>query len=101
MGFIDSIELLNVLGNGSLLWNQRTPMSVDKLIHKILIDHSSHFTGGTCLDVPLFKKISQKVRDHHELIFLLPAFPAKSPSPSKTMGELPDLGEVLALQNLQ
>lgn len=33
--------------------------------------------------------------------FTLPAFPAKSPNRTKVIGELPDLGELLALQHLQ
>jgi pyoverdine/dityrosine biosynthesis protein Dit1/AcrR family transcriptional regulator len=33
--------------------------------------------------------------------FLLPAFPAKSPSPKKVLGRLPDMAEELALQFLQ
>jgi pyoverdine/dityrosine biosynthesis protein Dit1 len=32
---------------------------------------------------------------------VLPAFPAKSPNPAKTLGPLPDLAEVLALRSLQ
>jgi len=35
------------------------------------------------------------------LQFILPAFPAKSPNPSKVLGPLPDLGEAIALQTLQ
>jgi pyoverdine/dityrosine biosynthesis protein Dit1 len=50
--------------------------------------------------IPLLKKIEQKIQNDQELIFILPAFPAKSPAKDKTNGELPDLGEVLALQNL-
>ncbi len=32
--------------------------------------------------------------------FVLPAFPAKSPNRQKVLGDMPDCGEVLALQNL-
>lgn len=60
--------------------------------------HNNHFSGKS---VPLFQHIARKVPLNEELVFLLPAFPAKSPSPLKTTGELPDFGEVLALQNLQ
>lgn len=50
---------------------------------------------------PLLKKIESKMMKNEELVFILPAFPAKSPSTDKTTGELPDLGEVIALSNLQ
>lgn len=45
-------------------------------------------------------KIKAKIAKSQELVFLLPAFPAKSPSPAKTSGVMPDLGEVIALQGL-
>jgi len=51
--------------------------------------------------IPLLQKIRGKVDKNEELIFILPAFPAKSPCREKTAGELPDYGEVLALKNLQ
>jgi pyoverdine/dityrosine biosynthesis protein Dit1 len=50
--------------------------------------------------VPLYEQIKEKVEGQRPLTFLLPAFPAKSPSPEKTVGPLPDLGEVLALSEL-
>lgn len=52
-------------------------------------------------DIPLFQKMLKKMNQGEKLTFLLPAFPAKSPSPLKTSGQLPDLGEVLGLMNLQ
>ncbi|MFP5387544.1 MAG: L-tyrosine/L-tryptophan isonitrile synthase family protein [Bacteriovoracia bacterium] len=52
-------------------------------------------------EVPLLTRMEEKLRQGEEFLFILPAFPAKSPSPEKTQGELPDLGEVVALQNLQ
>lgn len=50
--------------------------------------------------IPLFEKINEKINKDEKLIFLLPAFPAKSPSRLKTCGTSPDFGEVLALENL-
>ncbi len=50
--------------------------------------------------VPLYENIHDKILAGSRLVFLLPAFPAKSPSPDKTIGPLPDLGEVLALSEL-
>lgn len=50
--------------------------------------------------VPLYEQMKAKIQEQKPLIFLLPAFPAKSPSPDKTIGHLPDLGEVLALSEL-
>lgn len=62
----------------------------------------SSFTGEVTdiRAVPLFRKMVEKMMNNEKLIFILPAFPAKSPSPMKTSGVLPDLGEVLALRNL-
>lgn len=51
-------------------------------------------------EVPLLRKMVGKMMSGERLVFILPAFPAKSPSPQKTSGRLPDLGEVLALKTL-
>ncbi|MBL7706197.1 MAG: L-tyrosine/L-tryptophan isonitrile synthase family protein [Taibaiella sp.] len=40
-------------------------------------------------------------RQQLPLQFVLPAFPAKSPNASKVLGQLPDLGEEIALHTLQ
>lgn len=72
---------------------------LDKLA-EILRDYSHH-SDLLKDEAPLIKNIKRKMDEGKELIFILPAFPAKSPSPDKTNGELPDYGEVLALKNLQ
>lgn len=46
-------------------------------------------------------KVEGFVRRGEPVTFVLPAFPAKSPNPEKTLGALPDLGEVLALSRLE
>src|SRR5690606_306323 len=66
-----------------------------------LKEQSNQGNDLSLLNAPLLQKITTKMRNSEELVFLLPAFPAKSPSPLKTLGELPDLGEVLALEGLQ
>lgn len=76
-------------------------MTILTQISEILKEYSFHLEEVFVSEVPLFKRIATRMREEQELVFLLPAFPAKSPSPSKTLGQLPDLGEVLALQNLQ
>lgn len=75
-------------------------MDLTTRIEKIFTDYSAHLKGQTLQNAPLFKKIAAKIKMSKELVFLLPAFPAKSPSPAKTSGAMPDLGEVLALQGL-
>ncbi len=45
-------------------------------------------------------KLAEKIHQHQELLFILPAFPAKSANLDKTSGPLPDMGELLALLNL-
>ena len=69
-------------------------------ITRILTDYTPHQIENW-RDVPLLVNISHKIARNQALTFLLPAFPAKSPSPQKTSGQLPDMGEVLALKNLQ
>lgn len=44
--------------------------------------------------------IDAAVRAERPLSLVLPAFPAKAPSPTKTLGALPDLAEQLALDHL-
>ncbi len=51
-------------------------------------------------EIPIMKKIAAHMNEKKTLQFLLPAFPAKSPSLEKTAGVHPDLGEVLALSAL-
>ena len=47
-----------------------------------------------------FKKIVCQIKAGKPILFVLPAFPAKSPNADKTASRLPDLGERLALQFL-
>lgn len=54
----------------------------------------------TFLDIPIMRKMADQMIERKTLQFLLPAFPAKSPSTHKTAGIHPDLGEVIALNNL-
>lgn len=70
-------------------------------ISKIMSDYSLLETGELSYKTPLLERVAQKMQQEEKLTFILPAFPAKSPSPEKTSGALPDFGEVLALQNLQ
>lgn len=71
------------------------------LIAEILSDYTLYSGQVDLSSIPLMKKIEERMERNEEIIFVLPAFPAKSPSPEKTSGTLPDFGEVLALQNLQ
>lgn len=57
--------------------------------------------GREIRGIPIIRSVVQKMNRNESLVFILPAFPAKSPSPLKTSGILPDLGEVLALKKLQ
>ncbi len=75
-------------------------MDLASQIEKIFTDYSEHLKGQKLQNAPLFTNIKAKIAKSQELVFLLPAFPAKSPSPAKTSGALPDLGEVIALQGL-
>jgi pyoverdine/dityrosine biosynthesis protein Dit1 len=46
-------------------------------------------------------KIELQVQNDEPVLFIVPAFPAKSPNLSKVVGTLPDLAEELALEFLQ
>ena len=61
---------------------------------------SNHEGIDDYYQIPIMKKIQAQMLQGKTLQFLLPAFPAKSPCPKKTSGIHPDLGEVLALSNL-
>ena len=47
------------------------------------------------------ERILAFMRRQEPIHFVLPAFPAKSPNKKKVIGDLPDLGERLALGNLE
>lgn len=50
---------------------------------------------------PHFSKILTAIKLGQPIHFVLPAFPGKSPNPSKVLGSLPDMAEKLALEFLQ
>jgi L-tyrosine isonitrile synthase len=52
-------------------------------------------------NLPIYESVKSLVSQRKEITFILPAFPAKSPNRQKTLGNLPDMGEVIALQRLQ
>lgn len=49
---------------------------------------------------PHFEKLYSLIQRNQPIHFVLPAFPAKSPNRTKTIGALPDMGERLALEFL-
>ncbi len=57
-------------------------------------------TCSSCQSPHLLKVISA-IRNEKPIVFVLPAFPGKSPNQSKVLGPLPDMAERLALQFLQ
>ncbi len=74
-----------------------------ELLEKIsqhLSELTHEWSPEQVLATPLMKEASKKIHKGEALIFVLPAFPAKSPSPEKTSGQLPDYGEVIALKRL-
>lgn len=55
---------------------------------------------GTDGDAYQLERLSRLIDRRQPIHFVVPAFPAKSPNPEKTLGSLPDYGEVLALSRL-
>lgn len=80
------------------------------LSHKILeqlFQHRRLETTDSCTQRPCeqcfalhLPRVLRFVSAHEPIHFLLPAFPAKSPSPKKVLGRLPDMAEELALNFL-
>jgi pyoverdine/dityrosine biosynthesis protein Dit1/AcrR family transcriptional regulator len=58
-------------------------------------------TGSEAELAPHLPVLTEALRAGRPLRLVLPAFPAKSPNPGKTLGPLPDLGERVALVGLQ
>lgn len=83
----------------------------DVLSRKILgqlFRHRRLQAPGSCAEHPCeqcfalqLPKVLRFVSANEPIHFLLPAFPAKSPSPKKVLGRLPDMGEELALRFLE
>lgn len=51
--------------------------------------------------LPHFEKLASFIQANKPILFVLPAFPAKSPNLQKVFGHLPDMGEKLALNFLE
>jgi hypothetical protein len=62
-------------------------------------EHAQPISGGIADDH--YFRIAKAIARNEAVIFVLPAFPAKSPNPEKTCTALPDYGEYLALRMLQ
>jgi pyoverdine/dityrosine biosynthesis protein Dit1/AcrR family transcriptional regulator len=71
--------------------------------HRKTIASENECSAGNCATCFALHSptIAYFVASKQPIHFILPAFPAKSPNPSKVLGKLPDLGEEIALVNLQ
>jgi len=83
------------------------PAALSRKILEQLFQHRRLQTAGTCAERPCeqclalqLPKVLRFVSGNQPIHFLLPAFPAKSPSPKKVLGHLPDMAEELALRFL-
>lgn len=77
-------------------------MEIAKTITELLKEflNLKQHRGGPSLNPLHTQKITDAIVKKESLTFVLPAFPAKSPNREKTLGDLPDLGELLALKRL-
>jgi len=64
-----------------------------------LADHGGPNPCRKCFE-NLASSVRGQLADGGPLRMLLPAFPVKSPNPEKVLGQLPDMGEELALRSL-
>ena len=76
-------------------------MDTVSVIEKILLKYGLQDLGDGREIIPILENAKKYIVKNQKMTFVLPAFPAKSPSPEKTHGQNPDYGEVLALKNLE
>ena len=81
--------------------------AISRKILEQLFQHRRLETAGPCAERPCeqcfalhLPRVLRFVSANEPIHFLLPAFPAKSPSPKKVLGPLPDMAEELALRFL-
>jgi pyoverdine/dityrosine biosynthesis protein Dit1 len=86
---------------------QLTELSI-KVLRQLFRHRRLQTNAGDCAAKPCeqcfalhLAKVRRFVRAAEPIHFLLPAFPAKSPSPKKVLGKLPDMAEELALKFLE
>jgi L-tyrosine isonitrile synthase len=89
---------------------QTEPFSIETLAEDLLMEvmqfrrmaHAScrNSTCSECL-APHLPKVMAAVEQNRPIMFVLPAFPGKSPNPAKVLGVLPDMAEVHSLTFLQ
>lgn len=89
---------MEAVRNETLLNDKQALSTIYKSI--LALSNSDELEGVAYSDIPILKNVTEQILNNVQLTFLLPAFPAKSPSPEKTSGIHPDLGEVLALKGL-
>ncbi|MCB1179683.1 MAG: L-tyrosine/L-tryptophan isonitrile synthase family protein, partial [Leptospiraceae bacterium] len=96
------------MNNPALKIDLQNPDKVSRLIfHEVLKyrriskinDHCTQHNCQRCLQHH-FPKILNKVLKNEPILFVLPAFPDKSPNLNKVIGPLPDYAEELALSFL-
>jgi pyoverdine/dityrosine biosynthesis protein Dit1 len=85
-------------------WPSQTEKTVES-IYGLLLQRANAVDArgpvkGAAAAAAIRGKIQKAVQAGRPFEMVLPAFPAKSPNPEKTLGHLPDYGEVLALREL-
>lgn len=82
-------------------------MNAVKLVQQAISTMTFCYENSSCqikcdrCEVRLNEAVQTFMSKHHKIVFVLPAFPAKSANRDKTISELPDLGETLALKRLE
>ena len=63
------------------------------------VESENNCDSNNCLKchTPHLNKVSTAIKQKKKIRFILPAFPGKSPNPSKVLGHLPDMAEKKAL----
>lgn len=86
--------------------SRRARPAADTPVARIMTELLAHrratdSTAVSAEDFPLQRhRITRAVRTGEPVLFTLPGFPCKSPSPAKVLGHLPDQGERLSLRFL-
>jgi pyoverdine/dityrosine biosynthesis protein Dit1 len=98
------------LGTSPLAWqsnDEATPIAL-RVLRLLFRFRRLHHPEESCARTPCqacftphLERVSAFIRQQKPILLVLPAFPAKSPNPSKVLGRLPDMAEQVALRFLQ
>lgn len=93
---------LKTLNHSSQITNIAGAILIKVMKFRRMVDSEEHKCPTDCnkCHAPHLNKVIRAVKSKQAISFVLPAFPGKSPNPSKVLGALPDMAEKQALKFL-